>query len=116
VRPSVEKYAEKHPRISRSLIWVAKQRPSVIFYLSALPFTPSFLLNTFFGCSRFSKRLYMTAITGGKLIMIAMMSFFGYSVMEISENPVFIVISVMGLLLVYILSKWANKTSGIDEL
>jgi uncharacterized membrane protein YdjX (TVP38/TMEM64 family) len=116
VRPSVERYAEKHPRISRSLVWVSKQRPSVIFYLSALPFTPSFLLNSFFGCSQFSKRSYMMAIAGGKSIMIAMMSFFGYSVLEISENPVFIVISVIGLVFVYIVSRLAHKISGIDKL
>lgn len=116
VRPSVEKYAHKHPRISRSLTWVSKQRPSVIFYLSALPFTPSSLLNTFFGCSRFSKRSYMLSIAGGKLIMIAMMSFFGYSVLEISENPVFIVVSIIGLLIVYVLAKRAKKSSGIDQL
>jgi uncharacterized membrane protein YdjX (TVP38/TMEM64 family) len=116
VRPSLEIYAQKHPRIHRSLVWVSKQRPSVIFYLSALPFTPSSLLNIFFGCSQFSKRSYMLAIAGGKFLMIAMMAFFGYSVQEISENPVFILISVVGLIVVYGISRWANKTSGIDKL
>lgn len=116
IRPSVEKYADRHPRIQRSLLWVSKQRPSVIFYLSAMPFTPSSLLNMFFGCSQFSKRSYMAAIAGGKFFMIAMMAFFGYSVLEVSENPVFIVISIIGLIVVYIVSKWANKASGIDKL
>jgi uncharacterized membrane protein YdjX (TVP38/TMEM64 family) len=116
VRPSVEKYAEKHPRISRSLSWVSKQRPSVIFYLSALPFTPSSLLNMFFGCSQFSKRSYMLSIAGGKIIMIAMMSFFGYSIMEISENPLFIIVSLIGLFVIYGISKWASKVSGINKL
>jgi len=116
VRPSVEKYAEKHPRIDRSLSWVSKQRPSVIFYLSALPFTPSSLLNMFFGCSQFSKRSYMLSIAGGKIIMIAMMSFFGYSITEISENPLFIIVSLIGLFLIYGVSKWASKVSGINKL
>jgi uncharacterized membrane protein YdjX (TVP38/TMEM64 family) len=116
VRPTVEKYSDKHPRIQQSLTWVSKQRPSVIFYLSAMPFTPSSLLNMFFGCSQFSKRSYMTAIAGGKFFMIAMMAFFGYSVLEISENPVFIAVSLIGLIIVYFISKWASRASGIDKL
>jgi uncharacterized membrane protein YdjX (TVP38/TMEM64 family) len=116
VRPSVEKYADRHPRIQRSLSWVSKQRPIVIFYLSAMPFTPSSLLNMFFGCSHFSKRWYMAAIASGKFLMIAMMAFFGYSILEISENPLFIVISLIGLICVYFISTWASKASGIDKL
>lgn len=116
VRPSVEKYADKHPRIHRSLDWVSKQRPSVIFYLSAMPFTPSSLLNMFFGSSRFSKRSYILAIAGGKFFMIAMMAFFGYSVQEFSETPGFLIISIIGLIAVYGISKWVNKVSGLNKL
>ncbi len=116
VRPIVEKYADRHLRIQRSLSWVSKQRPLVIFYLSAMPFTPSSMLNIFFGCSRFSKRSYMTAIAAGKFFMITMMVLFGYSLLEISENPIFIVASLIGLVCVYFISQWANKVSGIDKL
>ena len=116
VRPTVEKFSDKHPRIQQSLIWVSKQRPSIVFYLSAMPFTPSSLLNMFFGCSQFSKRSYIMAIASGKFLMIAMMSLFGYSVLEISENPVFIVVSFIGLIIVYFISKWANQASGINKL
>ena len=116
LRPTVKKYTDKHLRIQQSMTWVSKQRPIVIFYLSAMPFTPSSLLNMFFGCSEFSKRSYITAIAAGKFFMIAMMAFFGYSILEISENPVFIAISIIGLIGVYFISKWANRTSGIDRL
>jgi len=116
VRPTVEKYADRHLRIQRSLSWVSKQRPLVIFYLSAMPFTPSSMLNIFFGCSRFSKRSYMTAIAAGKFFMIAMMVLFGYSLLEISENPIFIIASLIGLVSVYFVSQWASKASGIDKL
>lgn len=116
VRPTVEKYADSHLRIQRSLSWVSKQRPLVIFYLSAMPFTPSSMLNIFFGCSRFSKRSYMTAIAAGKFFMIAMMVLFGYSLLEISENPIFIIASLIGLVSVYFVSQWASKASGIDKL
>ncbi len=116
IKPTVSRYADHHVRIQRSLSWVSKQRPSVIFYLAALPFTPSSLLNMFFGCSDYSKKSYILSITGGKIIMIAMMAFFGFSVSEISENPWFFVISLIGLAIVYMISAWANKNSGISDL
>lgn len=116
IRPSILRYADRHQRIQRSLLWVSKQRPSVIFYLAALPFTPSSLLNMFFGCSDYSKRSYILSITGGKIIMISMMAFFGYSVTEISDSPWFFIISLAGLLIVYLISKWANKRTGINDL
>ena len=116
IRPSVVKYADRHPRIQQSLHWVSKQRPSVIFYLAALPLTPSSLLNMFFGCSGFSSRSYILAISSGKMIMISMMVFFGYSINEISENPLFLIVSVLGFCFVYFVSSWFNKRSGVDKL
>lgn len=116
IKPTVNRYADRHQRILRSLSWVSKQRPSVIFYLAALPFTPSSLLNMFFGCSDYSKRSYILSITGGKIIMISMMAFFGFSVNEISDSPWFFIISMAGLVIVYMISKWANKHSGISDL
>lgn len=102
-------------RISRILKWVLLQPPSFLVLISALPFTPSSFINIAFGLSGYSKRRFTLSIALGKFVMIAILAAFGKTIVNATEQPLFIVLSVVILAIGYYLSHRFGKLTGLDE-
>lgn len=103
-------------RLLRILNWVEKQPPLFLFMISCLAFTPSAFVNMSFGLSGYKKRQFMLSIALGKLVMIASLSLFGHSLVQIQDQPLFILLSIIVVLVAYYLSHHMKKKSGIDNI
>lgn len=95
----------KREKTARLHDWLSHHKPITLFMLSALPFTPSSLINIAYGLSDFPQKTYITTIVAAKAIMVLTMTFFGHSLVQIAEQPWFLVISGFSLLGLYFLSK-----------
>ena len=102
-------------RLAQILHWVENQSPFLLFLLSCLAFTPSAFINMSFGLSGYRKRQFLISIALGKFIMILSLSLFGQSLSYIQNQPMFIILSLVLLIVVYFLSKYLNISSNIHK-
>lgn len=103
-------------RLSKILHWVVSQPPSFLTVISAIPFTPSSFVNIAFGLSGYSKRRFVVSIAIGKFLMVLLLTVFGNTLIKITENPVYIVVSILILGIAYYLSHRYGKLNGLDDL
>lgn len=100
-------------KIKQAKIWVTNFNKKALFFLCILPFTPSSFLNFAFGISDFDGKKYLITISTAKLIMIALLATFGHGIVKSLENPIFIILSLILLLSLWIISKLINKKHGL---
>jgi len=108
----------KHPRLKRfigkekvqKLIkWVDMRGLSPLFILLCFPFTPSVIVNIVAGLSNIKKKYYLIVIMAGKFIMIASMSVLGYDLKALITDPVKLILTGVGILLLWIVGKGIEK-------
>jgi uncharacterized membrane protein YdjX (TVP38/TMEM64 family) len=103
-------------RLLKILNWVEKQPPLFLFMISCLAFTPSAFVNMSFGLSGYKKRRFILSIALGKLIMISSLSLFGHSLVQIQDQPLYIILSIIIVLIAYYLSHHMKKKSDMDNI
>lgn len=87
---------------------------SSLAVLTAIPFTPAFLVNASAGLSNMNTKKFIIGILIGKIPLIIFWSLIGKSIMEsLTDYKVLIIIGVM-LLLTYIISKVLNKVLKLE--
>lgn len=77
--------------------------------LTALPFTPAFLVNISAGLSGMDTKKFIIGITIGKLPMVIFWAFVGKSLMESISDWKTILIIVVMLVITYVISKVLSK-------
>lgn len=113
VKKYLSKWIAHHHAIQKGLAWVAKVNYKVLFIIALFPFTPSSFLNIVFGLSDFDIQLYFKTLMLAKIGMIFSLSLFGSSVVLSFENPLYIIVAILILLLLYLLSKYFTKKHGL---
>lgn len=103
-------------RFTRILSWVEGQPPLLLFILSCLAFTPSAFINMSFGLSGYKKRQFIISVGLGKLIMIGTLSIFGHTLIQVKNQPIFIIVSALIIFIVYYISHHVKKKSGINSI
>lgn len=102
--------AEKHTKLAKARNWVSRMKPSALFLILIMPFTPSSFVNFAFGVSDFDAKRYLKTLFVSKLIMIASLTAFGQSVaMALKENPLYLLLAVGLLVALYWISKKIGK-------
>jgi uncharacterized membrane protein YdjX (TVP38/TMEM64 family) len=96
-------------RFGKLLSKIEGQDPLFLFLISAIPFTPSSVINILFGLSGYRKRQYFLSIALGKAISVAIMAFFGHSISNLMEKPITMVISTFLIILAYFISQYYSK-------
>jgi len=87
---------------------------SSLAVLTAIPFTPAFLVNVSAGLSNMNTKKFIIGIVIGKIPLIIFWGFIGKSIMEsLTDYKVLIIIGVM-LLITYIISKLLNKVLKLE--
>ena len=94
------RFLQKHKQVQRLMNWVDNHGFSPLFLLLCFPFTPSAIVNIVAGLSRVSFWKYGLAVIGGKMVMIFTISFIGYDIPALIQQPirtviVFIIIFVL---------------------
>jgi len=116
IKPYFMHLVPQRKNLGKLVDWVSRQTPVTIFMLASFPFTPSSVLNTTFGLSDFAELPYIVAIAAGKLIMIALLALFGNSVVNVVQNPYYLILMIaLFLLMRYVYAK-IHKKSALDEI
>lgn len=93
-------FITKHPKVKKLMNWVERHGFGLIFILLCFPFSPSSIINVVAGLSRVSTPQFILAVMLGKLIMIFTISFIGYDIRSLIEQPFK---TAMVLILIFIL-------------
>lgn len=95
--------------------WIIHQHPLFLSFLFTSPFTPSAFINIFFGLSGYSKRLFSLSLIIGKFILMLILVIFGLSLLEITNQPGWLIVSVIIYVIAYFLSQKYGKITGEED-
>ena len=110
----VFKLAGKHPKVMKARNWVNTINKKALFLIITMPFTPSCFVNFAMGVSDFDAKTYIKVMAGAKVVMLLLLSLFGQSVVQAFENPVFIVLAVLLVVVLYLVSRYIRKRHNLD--
>lgn len=95
-------FVTRHHKIAKLLGWMERHGFGTLFLIYCFPFTPSALINVIAGLSRVNQKTFMLAVTLGKLVMIAIISFIGYDFLDVIKNPLKLGLAVFGILVLWL--------------
>lgn len=113
-KPWIARFADKQPKIMKVRNWVNSINKKALFLIIAMPFTPSCFVNFAMGVSDFDAKTYIKTMASAKIVMLILLSLFGQSVVHAFENPVFIVLAVLLVVVLYLVSKYIRKRNNLD--
>jgi uncharacterized membrane protein YdjX (TVP38/TMEM64 family) len=105
----------RYPKTERFFTWVERKGFTPIFLLSCFPFSPSALVNISAGLSNMPLHTFMTAIILGKAVMIFMLSFIGYDLQAMVDQPWRIVVAAAVLVLMWFGGKKLEARYGTNK-
>ena len=91
----------KIKKSAKFMAWIERKGFTPIFVLACFPFTPSSIVNIVAGLSRLPIHTFLIATTLGKGVMIFLVSFAGYDVMDLFRMP-----WKLGLIIVIFTAMW----------
>lgn len=106
--------AGKHPTVMKARDWVNKVNKKALFLIITMPFTPSCFVNFAMGVSDFDSRTYIKIMASAKIVMLVLLSVFGQSVVQAFENPVFIAVALVLVVVLYLISKYISKKNNLE--
>ncbi|TJY40866.1 TVP38/TMEM64 family protein [Cohnella pontilimi] len=109
-----ERIRQRFPKTERFFTWVEQKGFTPIFLLSCFPFSPSALVNVSAGLSKMPLHTFMTAIILGKAVMIFTLSFLGYDLKAMVEQPWRIGVAVVLLFVMWFGGKKLEARYGAD--
>ncbi|NSL52027.1 TVP38/TMEM64 family protein [Calidifontibacillus erzurumensis] len=80
-------FLTKHQKVKKLMNWIERHGFGFIFILLCFPFSPSSLINLVAGLSRVSTQQFVLAVIFGKLVMIFTISFIGYDLKSLVQQP-----------------------------
>ncbi|MGC4375316.1 TVP38/TMEM64 family protein [Fictibacillus sp. Mic-4] len=95
-------FITKHRKIEKALKWMERHGFGTLFLIFCFPFTPSALINVVAGLSQINSRTFLLALTLGKLVMIAIISFIGYDFLDVIKNPLKLAIMALGIFVLWV--------------
>lgn len=106
VRAPAQRYIAKHERLQKMLAFIDRKGFSFLFILLSLPFTPTSVINVIAALSNLKKVVYLYILVAAKAIMVLTMSLVGNDVTSFFTSPLQLTITIIGLVLLYLFSKW----------
>lgn len=98
-------FGEKHEKVKKARDWVSRFNTKALFLLIAFPFTPSAFVNFAFGISKYDKEKFLKILWSAKFVMILLLSLFGQSVKMSVKNPMWLLITIPFILVLYFAGK-----------
>jgi uncharacterized membrane protein YdjX (TVP38/TMEM64 family) len=95
-------FLNRHTNTTRMLTWVERHGFGMLFLIYCFPFTPSALVNVVGGLSRINIKTFLLALTLGKLVMIAIVSFIGYDFVDVLKSPLKLGLIVFGIFVLWL--------------
>jgi len=98
-------FLHRHPSVEKLMKWVEHHGFGPIFLLLCFPFTPSAVVNIVAGLSNVSIGQYLLAVVAGKMVMIFTISFVGYDLNALVNQPVRTIIVTFIIFLLWYVGK-----------
>ncbi|WP_453990558.1 TVP38/TMEM64 family protein [Bacillus nitroreducens] len=98
-------FVSRHKKIKSLINWVERHGFGPLFLLLCFPFTPSAAINLVAGLSRVSTAQFVLAVLCGKLVMIFTISFIGYDIRALYQQPVRTIIVAVIIFILWIVGK-----------
>lgn len=98
-------FLTKHQKVKKLMNWVERHGFGFIFLFLCFPFTPSSIINIVAGLSRVSIKQFILAVMLGKFVMIFTISFIGYDLKSLIEQPLRTVIVVIIMFVLWYIGK-----------
>ena len=109
VKRYLSEWIARKKNLSKALAWVANRNAKTLFLMAMLPFTPSSFLNMAFGLSDFDTYTFIITLSVAKLLMMGGLAFFGNSLLLSLENPGYLILAIIIMLVLYLLSRIIRK-------
>ena len=87
---------------------------SQLVILTAVPFTPAFLVNIAAGLSNMSFKKYFAGIFLGKISLVYFWGYIGTSLIESLKNPIILIRIFVLVMTMYIISRFINKKVNLE--
>lgn len=113
-KPLILRIAGKHPAVMKARNWVNKVNKKALFLIVIMPFTPSCFVNFAMGVSDFDGKTYIKIMASAKIVMLILLSLFGQSVVQAFENPIFIALAVILVVVLYLASRYIRKKHDLE--
>jgi uncharacterized membrane protein YdjX (TVP38/TMEM64 family) len=81
-------FLNKNRQVRRLAIWVERHGFGPLFLLLCFPFSPSAVINVVAALSKVSVYQFTLAVLTGKMVMIFIISFIGYDIKSLIEQPI----------------------------
>ncbi|RFU67568.1 TVP38/TMEM64 family protein [Bacillus sp. V59.32b] len=99
------KFLHKHKQVQKLMNWVDRHGFGPLFLLLCFPFTPSAIVNIVAGLSKISPWQYGLAVMAGKMVMIFTISFVGYDIVSLINQPIRTVIVIVIIMILWYVGK-----------
>ncbi|CAH0344428.1 TVP38/TMEM64 family protein [Bacillus sp. CECT 9360] len=99
------KFLHKHKQVQKLMNWVDRHGFGPLFLLLCFPFTPSAIVNIVAGLSKISPWQYGLAVMAGKMVMIFTISFVGYDIVSLINQPIRTVIVLFIIFILWYVGK-----------
>jgi uncharacterized membrane protein YdjX (TVP38/TMEM64 family) len=109
-----EKKLRKYAKVEKVMGILEHVSLEQLAIITAIPFTPAFLVNIAAGLSKASFKKYLYGILIGKLFMVYFWGYIGVTFMECLKNPIYFIKIIIMILIAYILSYFVNKKFKLD--
>ncbi|WP_203364163.1 TVP38/TMEM64 family protein [Bacillus sp. REN10] len=95
-------FLQRHAQVKKLMNWLDRHGFGPVFLLLCFPFTPSAVVNIVAGLSNISVTQYLLAVMTGKFVMILTISFIGYDVAALIQQPIRTAIVAMVILILWL--------------
>lgn len=108
-RHRLQNLLHRNRKVQSTLEWVDQHGFAVVFFVLAIPFTPSSLINVVAGLSNINTRSFLLAVLLGKMVMIGIVTFIGTDWQNIITDPTRIIPLLVAIALFWLIGKWIEK-------
>ncbi|MBM7659841.1 putative membrane protein YdjX (TVP38/TMEM64 family) [Bacillus mesophilus] len=81
-------FLSRNKQVEKLTGWVERHGFGPLFLLICFPFSPSAVINVVAGLSRVSIPQFILAVLSGKMVMVFIISFIGYDIKSLIEQPI----------------------------
>ncbi|MFC4322305.1 TVP38/TMEM64 family protein [Litchfieldia salsa] len=102
-------FVSRHKKVKKLLEWIERHGFGPLFLILCFPFTPSSVINVVAGLSKIKTSQFVLAVLCGKLVMVFMVSFIGYDVTALFQQPIRTAIAALIIALLWFVGKQLEK-------
>jgi uncharacterized membrane protein YdjX (TVP38/TMEM64 family) len=96
-------WLSNNSQVQKLMVWVEKHGFGLLFLLLCFPFSPSAIINVVAALSGVSIFQFILAVLSGKIVMVFIMSFIGYDMKSLIEQPIrTVIVGIVILILWYV--------------